>query len=282
MKRYILIPAVILVILKATLPVTAQPPQRVISLGPIITEMIYLLEADPALIANTEYCNVPEAAKHKPKIGSLIQMNVEKIITLEPEVVLANPLASQQQLQVLKNMGIRVVQFENPETFSKMCTMLQQLGQLLGKEQNAQEIIDRAQSRVAAVVRATENLPSKKVFIQIGLKPLHTSPRGTFIHEFIEFAGGINIAADAGSGNYSREEVLEKNPDIIFIATMGSSKSGAKTEKAAWRRYSSLRAVRNDAVYILDPETVCSPTPVSFAETLQEIASLIHPQITVP
>lgn len=258
----------------------ARTPSRVISLGPIITEMIYLLSADDLLIANTSYCNVPEAAKHKPKIGSLIQMNVEKILTLEPDVVLASPLASQQQLQVLKNMGISVVQFQNPETFAKMCAMMAQLGELLGKADRARQIIDAAEKEVDTVITATSALPRKTVFIQIGLRPLHTSPKGTFIHEYIEFAGGINVAADATSGNYSREVVLEKNPDIIFIATMGSSKSGAKKEKKTWESYPSLTATKNQTIYILDPEAICSPTPVSFAETLKDIVPLIHPEIS--
>lgn len=263
----------------------AQPAatsvSRVISLGPIITEMIYLLDAGDLLIANTNYCNVPEEAQHKPKIGSLIQVNVEKIITLEPDVVLANPLASQQQLQLLKNMGIRVVQFQNPETFTKMCTMLEQLGNLLGRGDLARKIIAAAQADVDTVKNAVVDLPRKKVFVQVGMKPLHTSPRGTFIHEYIEFAGGINVAADAATGNYSREIVLEKNPDIILIVTMGSSKNGAEKERAIWEGYDSLTAAQNQAIYILDPEIFCSPTPASFSDGLKEIAILIHPGVVL-
>lgn len=262
-------------------PAVAGPVTRVISLGPIITEMIYLLGAGDLLVADTNYCNVPEAAQHKPKIGSLMQVNVEKIITLEPDVVLANPLASQQQLQLLKNMGIRVVQFQNPETFAKMCTMMQQLGELLGKANRAREITAQAQADVDAVKNAVAGLPRKKVFVQVGMKPLHTSPKGTFINEYIEFAGGINVAADATTGNYSREMVLEQNPDIILIVTMGSSKKGAETEKKIWESYDSLAATRNQAIYILDPEIFCSPTPASFSDGLREIAALIHPGVVL-
>ena len=263
-------------------PTLAKPPQRVVSLGPIITEMIYLLEADQLLIANTNYCKVPEAARHKIKIGSMLQMNMEKSITLEPDIVLASALTSLQQIALLKKMDIKVVRFENPETFLKMCTMLEQLGQLLNKEAEAVDIIAQAQAQVAAITHVTADLPPKKVFIQIGLKPLHTSPKGTFINEYIEFAGGINVAAGATSGNYSRETVLEKNPDIILIATMGSSKNGARQERETWLSYHSLTATRNRAVYVLDPEIICSPTPVSFAEALRDIASLIHPETVVP
>ncbi|MFP4445405.1 MAG: ABC transporter substrate-binding protein [Desulfosudaceae bacterium] len=276
----LLIPFASLVLLLASpLPGRSAPPQRVVSLGPIITETIYLLEADDRLIANTSYCNVPAAARHKTKIGTVIQFNVEKIVSLDPDLVLASPLARQQQLALLKKMGIRVVQVENPATFDRMCQMMLEIGRLLGTGEKAGAIVDRARQEVTAITEQVSRLPRRKVFIQIGIKPLHTSPKNTFIHEYIEFAGGINVAADAATGNYSREMVLEKNPDVILIATMGSSKAGARTEKDTWMNYPALEAVRHNRVHILDPEIVCSPTAVSFVQGLREIAGLIHPEL---
>ena len=276
----LLIPVLALLLLLASpLPGRSAPPQRVVSLGPIITETIYLLEAGDRLIADTSYCNVPEAARHKTKIGTVIQVNVEKIVSLAPDLVLASPLARQQQLALLRKMDIRVVQVENPATFDKMCQMMLEIGRLLGAEDRARTIVAGARQEVAAITEQVAGLPRRKVFIQIGVKPLHTSPKNTFIHEYIEFAGGINVAADAVTGNYSREMVLEKNPDVILIATMGSSKAGARKEKETWMNYSALKAVQNQRIYILDPEIVCSPTAVSFVQGLREITGLIHPEL---
>lgn len=258
--------------------VAAAPPQRIISLGPVITEMIYLLGADDRLIADTTYCNVPEAAKSKPKIGSIIQADVEKIISLAPDIVLANPLASERQLDLLRHMGIRVEQFENPATFDKICNMMAALGELVGKEEKAQAIIAESKATVNNIIRRTSRLKPRKVFIQIGFNPLHTSPKETFINEYITFAGGINVAADEKSGNYSREKVLENNPDVILIATMGSDRSGAEKEKKTWMSYQALEAAQNGEIHVLDPEILCSPTPVSFAEALAYIVPLIHPE----
>ncbi len=271
----------LLSILPAGLPAATAPPARIVSLGPVITEMIYLLEADERLIADTAYCLSPEDARHKTKIGTVIQFNVEKIVSLSPDLVLASPLARERQLKLLQKLGIPVRQVENPETFDKMCSMMISLGRLLDKIEKARSIVAKARREVAAIVEKTADLPRRKVFMQIGLKPLHTSPQNTFIHEYIEFAGGINVAADAATGNYSREKVLEKNPDVILIATMGSSKAGAKKEKKTWRSYSSLSAAANGRIYILDPEIICGPTPVSFVEGLKEIARLIHPELKV-
>jgi len=258
-------------------PARADFPRRVISLGPVITEMIYLLEADDRLIADTVYCNEPEDARTKTRIGSVMQVDVEKIISLAPDIVLANPLAREKQLDMLRRMGLRVVQFENPATFEKICNMMDTLGRLLGKEEKARAVITDARDAVNAIVRHTSRLAPRKVFIQIGLNPLHTSPEGTFINEYITFAGGVNVAAGEKSGNYSREKVLENDPDVILIATMGSDKAGAEKEKETWLSYPSLNAARTGEIYVLNPDIICSPTPVSFVKALRDIVRLIHP-----
>ena len=254
-------------------------PQRVISLSPIITETIYLLNAQDLLIANTTYCNVPEKAKFKEKIGSVIQMNVEKIISLHPDLVIASPLSRKKQIKILENQHIKVLKIENPQTFPQMCDITMKIGRVLGQADTAKKIIEKATKEVEAVKRKTVHLPKKKVFIQIGMKPLHSANKDTFINEYINYGGGINIAENEKSGIYSREKVLKENPDVILIATMGTSKKAGKIEKQRWMNFSSLNATRKNQIYVLDPELILSPTPVTFAKGLNQVLSLIHPNI---
>ena len=96
-------------------------PQRIVSLGQTITERIYLLGAQDRLIANTVYCVVPEEAKTKEKVGTLLQFNIEKIISLKPDLVLASNLARSKQLRKLKELGIPVIKFSYPTSFSGIC-----------------------------------------------------------------------------------------------------------------------------------------------------------------
>jgi len=257
---------------------TAPAPERIISLGQTITERIYLLGADRNLIADTVYCVEPEDAKHKEKVGTLLQANLEKIVALKPDLVIASNLARPKQLRKLKNLGIRVVQLSYPKNFSEMCRQFLDLGVLLGKEEKAKEIIDNTRKEVAAIRMKTGNLPKKRVFIQLGIKPLHAVTRESFLNDYIEFAGGENIALNEGRGAYSREKVLKGNPEVIIISTMGSSEgeTGEK-EKEAWMKYGSIAAVKNRNVYIVNPDKLCSPTPITFVEALSEIAEMIHP-----
>ena len=257
----------------------AEPaPERIISLGQTITERIYLLEADKNLIADTVYCVEPEDAKYKEKVGTLLQANLEKIVALKPDLVIASNLARPKQLRKLKNLGIRVVQLSYPKNFSEMCRQFLDLGVLLGKERKAEEIIDNTKKEVAAIRLKTGNLPKKRVFIQLGIKPLHAVTRESFLNDYIEFAGGENIALNEGRGAYSREKVLKGNPEVIIISTMGSSKGETgKNEKESWMKYGSIAAVKSRNVYIVNPDKICSPTPITFVEALTEIAEMIHP-----
>ncbi len=254
-------------------------PQRIVSLGPILTEMIYLLKADQQLIANTNYCIAPEEAKNKEKIGSMIEMNVEKIVSMRPDLVLASPLSKEKQLSMLENLGVRVRRTVNPKTFSEMCQLTMTMGELLGKADNARSVIDSAKKNVDAILSVTRSLPKKKVFMQIGIKPLHAANQDTFLNEYIEYAGGINITSSEKTGVYSREKVLKDNPDVILIATMGSSEASGEHEKKVWEQYPSLKASKNKEIYVLNSYLVCSPTVVTFAKAVRVIAQILHPEI---
>ncbi|MFH0845100.1 MAG: helical backbone metal receptor [Pseudomonadota bacterium] len=259
----------------------ASYPQRIISLSPILTENIYLLEAEDRLIANTVYCVNPPEASQKEKVGTIMQANIEKIISLKPDLVLAISLTNPRQIKKLENLRIRVVRFVQPENFPQICRQFIRLGDIIGKGEKAKEIIDRVKKDVAAVVAKTENLPKKKVFFQIGIKPLFATTKESFTNDYMVFGGGINIAANEMNGVYSREKVVQENPDVIIIAMMGSEGVAGAKEKEIWMKLESINAVKRNRIYIVDPDDVCSPSPATFVETLKKITKLIHPEISL-
>ena len=252
--------------------------QRVISLSPIITETIYLVGGEEKLIANTTYCNTPIAARSLEKIGSVTQMNVEKIIRLAPDLVIASALSREKQLRILEQQSILVFRARNPKTFEQMCEMTLEIGTILEQEQSARVIVERAQKHARRIFERTRNLPKPRVFLQIGLKPLHSANKEMFINEYIRYCGGINIAENESSGIYSREKVIQNNPNIILIATMGTSKRAGQLEQQKWMAFKSLDAVKNNRVHVLDPEMICSPTPDTFVQGLRVILPLLHPE----
>ncbi|SDU32113.1 ABC transporter substrate-binding protein [Desulfobacula phenolica] len=254
-------------------------PKRVISLSPIITETIYLVGAQDSLIANTTYCNIPEQAGLKEKIGSVTHMNVEKIISLCPDLVIASALTRERQLIILERQHITILRAENPKTFEQMCDMTLTIGQKLGKESTAKVIVEKARKEVAHVMKKTCGLKKPRVFLQIGLKPLHSANKDMFINEYIRYGGGVNIAEHESSGIYSREKVIQENPQVILIATMGTSKKAGLIERQRWMSFQGIDAVKNKRLHVLDPEMICSPTPATFVKGLRLIVPLIHPEI---
>jgi iron complex transport system substrate-binding protein len=280
-KGFSRVPALVSLLMFFSASVMADQgiPQRVISLSPIITETIYLLGAQDRLIANTTYCNIPEAAMLKKKIGSVTQMNVEKIIRLRPDLVIASALSRERQLIMLERQPIPILRARNPKTFSQMCDMTLTIGQKLGKEQTARQIIDHARREAAGILEKTRGLEKPRVFLQIGLKPLHSANKEMFINEYIRYGGGVNIAGNASSGIYSREKVITENPDVILIATMGTSRKAGELEKQRWMTFKSIEAVRKNQVFVLDPEMICSPTPNTFVMGLKSLLPLIHPEL---
>lgn len=250
-------------------------PRRIVSLGSTLTEELYLLGAGDNLIADTLYCQRPPQAKLKEKVGTIIAADLEKIVSLKPDLVLATSLTNPAVKEKLKNLGIRVVDFPLARNFQELCGHFVELGKVVGKEDAAKKIINSSREKIEALKKKIQGLPKPKVFMQMGANPLFAVTKDYFLNDFIEFAGGINIAAQAKSGLYSREEVIRQNPDIIIITAMGLL---AEKEREQWFTFSGLNAVKNSRIYVMDTYKLCGPTPVSFVEALEELIEIFHPR----
>lgn len=249
-------------------------PQRIISLGPSITKALYLLGVGDKLIANTVYCDSPPEAKTKEKIGTVVEINIEEVFNLKPDLVLATSLTDPKTKEKLKNLGIKVITFSTPKDFSDLCRQFLELGRVVGKEKDAEKIVKTAKYEINLIKKKVKDLPRPKVLIQVGAMPLFVATDRYFVNDYIEFAGGVNIAKDAKEGIYSREKVLEANPDVIIIPEMGIT---GGEEKKVWKKYKTLSAVKDDRIYIIDADKLTSPTPMSFIKTLKEIVHILHP-----
>ncbi len=254
-------------------------PRRIVSLGPINTENVFLLGAGDRLVGDTIYCVRPEAARKKTKIGSVMQISIEKIIALQPDIILATALTRTEQVRQLQNLGYRVIRFPQPRSFAEICRQFVGLGKALGVREQAESIVKRARAEVERIKEAVATRPKPKVFLQVGTRPLFGAVPGSFVNDFITLAGGVNIIADQGKGATRLEKVISTNPDVIIIAIMGSETGIAGEEKRMWQRFDILHAVQNERVFIINPDLACSPSPVTFVKTLAMIARMIHPDL---
>jgi iron complex transport system substrate-binding protein len=248
-------------------------PRRIISLAPALTEELYLLNTEQNLVGVTTYCRRPPEVQKKEKVGTITELNLEKAVSLNPDLILTTSLTNARAKKKLKNLGIRTVNFPYVKSFQELCSDFQRLGEIVGRKKEADDIIKDVKDKVGLITNETRALPKPAVFIQIGAKPLHTVTRDSFLNDFIGLAGGTNIAFNAKSGLYSREMVLKQCPDVIIIVTMGIA---GEKEKKNWERFKTIKAVKNRRIHIIDSYKFCSPTPVTFVKRLEEMVKILH------
>lgn len=257
----------------ALIPVSGICAPRIVSLGPYLTQEIYSLNAQSMLVGCTTYS--PPQAASKPKVGSVVEVSIERIVALQPTVVLCTSLTRMGTIRRLKEIGLRVEVFKKPRNFAEICKQFLRVADLVNRQAEARQKLERINERIVKMRRSVEHLKRPRVFIEVGAHPLFTANKDSFLNEIVEFAGGVNIARNADRGIYSIEEVIKENPQIILIVSMGL---GGKEETRSWQRFPEIEAVRNHRIFVVDSDTFCSPTPDNFAKALKIAIHLLHPE----
>jgi iron complex transport system substrate-binding protein len=199
-------------------------------------------------------------------------VNVEKVVSMKPDLVLASSFTNVESIELLRKLGIRVEVLPTPRSFKGICEQFELLGELVGKPENARTIVQQSVARVEELKKAAASRKSQKVFCQIGAKPLFAVIPNTFMDDYIRFSGCVNIAANQTKGTITRENVISQNPDIILVVTMGMV---GNQEKQVWESYKQINATRNHRIFIIDSDLACVPTPITFVRTLELIHQLL-------
>jgi ABC-type Fe3+-hydroxamate transport system substrate-binding protein len=246
--------------------------QKIISLAPSLTKSLYYLGADNLLTGHTTYCHIAKN-DNKETVASAVKVNLEKVISLRPDLVIATTITNPETIEFLKKAGIRTEIFPTAKSFEEICTQFERLGSVIGKGNAARTIVSEARAKVKEISSGYNFSEPPVFFFQIGAKPLYTVLRNTFLDDYITFSGGANLAGNISYPTISREFVLSQNPDIIIIVTMGIV---GQEEKKLWESYVHLNAVKNNRVFIIDSDIACTPTPVDFVKTMEIISELLQ------
>lgn len=252
------------------------PPQRIISLAPSITETIYALGAQDQLIAVTDFCKYPPEAQQKEKVGGFINPNLEKIVSLNPDLVIVTADSQQDKLfSQLQRLHIPVF-VTNPGSLKETFQAITQIGEVCGKKENAEKINVSLKQRVAKIEEKIKNAPRPKVLLLWSEDPLITAGKDTFTDDLIKLAGGINIAHDSNIKypKYSIEEILRRKPDIIITTSMDDK--SALWER--WKTWTEIPAVKNKRIYSMSCDFIARPAP-SIVDGLEQLAKVIHPEL---
>ncbi|MGM0532491.1 MAG: ABC transporter substrate-binding protein [Bacteroidota bacterium] len=245
---------------------------RIVSLTPSITKQLLLLDVEDNVIGHTTYCPA-DSLENSEMVASATEVNVEKIATLQPDIVLVSTLTKQQVIDNLRKLEIEVEYLEMPKSFEAICNQMITLGKIVNRKDRALSIIEKQRAKLDSLQNGIPEGEKLKFFIEIGANPLYAATSESFMHDYIQFANGENVAADLKSGTMSRESVLAKNPDVIVIVTMGLA---GKEEKQIWQEYPNLDAAKKDNIFVIDADQASSPTPVSFTNVVEKIIERVY------
>lgn len=251
-----------------------SPAQRIVSLAPSITETLFAIGAGNQVVGVTDYCNHPEEATSKSRVGGITNPNIETIVSLRPGLIILSMEGNvREDFDKLLSFGIPVF-VTNPRTLQGIHKSIEDLGILTGKTEEAAQLVHSMKAREESVIRAVPQR-KKKTLLIVSLQPLIVVGGGTYLSELIRLAGGMNLASSASSTYpmYSRETVVAEDPDVLIIMSdILSDQSMLLTLFPEWKM---LTAVQSNQIYRVDADIVTRPGPRA-VDGLESLYKIFH------
>lgn len=253
-------------------------PARYISLAPSTTEILFALGLDEEIAGVSLFCNYPEEAKSKEKVGTFSQPNIEKILALKPDIIFCTGLEQAPVIRELRQLNLKVY-VSDPSNIEELFNSIREIGKITDKKNEAEILIKSMEQDIEEINSKVKLIPQKnrpKVFVEIWHEPLITAGKNSFIDELITLAGGINISHDTKRpySYFSPEQAIRRNPDCIILAYMSEEKPlKIIQERIGWKEIS---AVKNNRIYNdINPDLLLRPGP-RLSQGLEELYQRLH------
>ncbi len=253
--------------------------QRVVALAPSITEIIFSLEQENRLKGATQFSDFPPEALNLPKVGSYIHLDLEKIVSLKPDLCIAIKDGNSKFVaERLGSLKIPVFAVDPRDLDSVMNTVLQ-VGELMGAQKQADNLVKNMKQRINRVDKLVSGINHRpRIFFQIGIAPIVSIGTHTFIHDLIERAGGENLAkGPTPYPRFSKEQVISFAPEVLIITSMARGEIFHKV-KEQWGKWEKMPAVKNDRIVLVDSNIFDRPTP-RMVDALETLVKIIHPNL---
>jgi iron complex transport system substrate-binding protein len=255
----------------------APDPRRIISLAPNLTETLFALGLGDRVAGVTSYCDYPEEARAKEKIGDTINPNLEKIISLKPDLVVVSTSSQLENLTRRLDQLAVPVYVTNPRTVREVAASIRNLGEVTGTSERAARIAAEMETRISAVEQRVAGLSRPRVLYVLQTGPLITAGRNTFINDLVNIAGGKSISGDetADYPQFSRETAIARAPEII----VAPRSHGAELVKESdlRRDLAETPAIRSNRIVWVTPDLVDRPGP-RIVVGLEQLAEGLHPR----
>ena len=256
-------------------------PQRIVTHVPAITETLFALGLEERVVGVSEYCDYPEAARLKPKVGGFFNPSIENIVELDPDLVLTNGSVEYVMTQ-LDELGITYIVLQ-PEDIDGILKNIKLVGKIAGIESRAEKLVKDIQERMSHVISQVEGAHCVKVFYIFASTDLNnpwTAGPGSFVDSLITMAGGENIAAKAIAPwvQFSIEEVVSSGPEVIIVNAKHGTAATSKEELERHPAWQGITAVKQDEIHLIDGDLVERSGP-RIVQGLEEMARIIHPEL---
>ncbi len=232
----------------------ADEARRIISLAPHITEMLFAIGAGAQVIATDDASDYPEAANSLPRVANYRSLNMEQILALQPDLIVAWGTAQQQMVQPLEQLGVAVF-YSAPRTFAELGNELLQLGDLTGHQRQASAVVADYQRQLHELEQDYRDASPVTVFYQVASIPLMSANGDTWIGQAVTLCGGVNIMADSPAPypQVNAEQVLAQDPQLIL--------ADKYSELQHWRQWPALQAVTQGHLLTIDADLLHRFTP---------------------
>ena len=249
-------------------------PQRVVSLGPNITETLFALDRGELLVGRTDYCDYPPEALDIPTVGTLTEPSLEKIVSLTPDLVIASTHVKAELLNTIEEAGIPVLSVYSEESFEGVYSLIGEVARKIGADDEGKKLTGEMMKTVDLVRKKAAGREKPTVYYVIGYGEYgdYTAGGNTFIGKMIEMAGGINAAAELEGWRYSLEELLVQDPDMLICS---GNYGNIPQELTAAAGYRDLSAVKEGRIYTIDNNKLDRQGP-RLAEGLKDLAEIIQ------
>lgn len=254
-----------------------KAPDTIISLAPNNTEILFALGLGDKVVGVTSFCDYPEEALAVEKIGDFNGINLEKIIELNPNLVLNYGPGDADDNARLKEAGIQMLAFL-PESIDAVINTINTIGHATGSTEQSKELTNNMMARKDEILDLVKNADKKKVFYEIWHDPLMAAGPGSFMDQLITLAGGTNIAenAEGDYAQYDLEQLIERNPEVYLT----SADMPDKTPESMIARpgFENIEAMKTGNVHVLDANITSRSGP-RIVEALELVAKAIHPEL---
>jgi iron complex transport system substrate-binding protein len=267
-------------LLTLTLAAATPAPQRIVSLAPSVTEILFALGVGDRVIGVSSHCDYPPEAAAIERIGTFLQPNVERILARRPDLVIGVPSPSNRgSVEQLEMLGARVL-IVNPELIDEILAAIRTIAAAVGEPARGEDLVARIEREIAAVTARVAGAPRRRVLMLVGRSPFIAAGSGTYQDQLITLARGENLGAAAGPRwpNVGLEFIVARAPEVIIDASMGSEEAPDRAGALAfWDDFPTIPAVGERRIYGHGIYELLRPGP-RVARTLETVARFVHPE----